>query len=92
MILNEDRFLTKIRRFDARLNLTSLINAPVGYLWSILLVNDEAGLLSSKKMYLAGVGTILLSYNNYAILNLCRMGWYTALIMMWKGISIIIML
>ncbi|MGQ1277890.1 capsule assembly Wzi family protein [Acinetobacter baumannii] len=58
---DEDRS-NQIAGFDARLNLQSLINAPVG-IYGQYVGEDEAGLLPSKKMYLAGVDYSS-SYNN----------------------------
>lgn len=50
---SEDRS-NQIAGFDARLNLQTLLNAPVG-IYGQYVGEDEAGLLPSKKMYLAGV-------------------------------------
>jgi len=50
---SEDRS-NQIAGFDARLNLQTLLNTPVG-IYGQYVGEDEAGLLPSKKMYLAGV-------------------------------------
>jgi hypothetical protein len=49
----DDDKSNQIAGFDARLNLQSLLNVPVSF-YGQYVGEDEAGLLPSKKMYLAG--------------------------------------
>ncbi|MEN8409268.1 capsule assembly Wzi family protein [Acinetobacter bereziniae] len=50
---SDDDKSNQIAGFDARLNLQSLLNVPVSF-YGQYVGEDEAGLLPSKKMYLAG--------------------------------------